>query len=80
MKDNTNPRLSQETLDAIRTDETFLLSLGLFLNRKFSTIQRWIRDNHESLTTPACIGFIAKHLGTSQESLIAKPKKIKAQA
>lgn len=63
-------RLKQEILDRVRGDELLQARIAEAMNRKVSTIRRWITQNSVWLTTQTVQDLICRQFKLSKKSQI----------
>ena len=55
--------LKPEIKQRLKNDEPLQMKIALALDRKFRTVENWVRDNNIMLTTSTVLDMIRKHYG-----------------
>lgn len=68
------PQVTQDVLNVLRNNEPLQFAIAQGMNRKFRTIERWVRDNDEMLGSTAVVLIIAKETGLSEDEILEAEK------
>lgn len=68
-------RIKGKVLEQIKNDKGLIASLCAELDKSPFTIYRWLRDNHELLTTASALKVITKGLKMSQNQILEEANK-----
>lgn len=65
-------RITNKVLVLIKASPICQAEIALVLNIKMRTVDTYLRDNDERLTTASCLAVISKILGIPQNKIIEK--------
>ena len=75
---DTQKSLNAEILQSLKSDEALMLRIAKVLNRKFRSVERWIRDEEEGkssmLTSEAAVKVISESIGLTEDEILTKSK------
>lgn len=63
-------QINQEVLSKVRSDEALIFKIAQGTNRKFRTVENWVRDNDEMLASAAVVLIISKATGLSEDEIL----------
>lgn len=67
-------RIKKQIIKQILGDEELKLKLIKGLKKSYPTIQRWLNENHQLLTTADALEILQNELGLKQEEILERPK------
>lgn len=63
-------KLRSNILQQLRNDEALVFAIAKGFHRKFRTIETWVRDNDDMLSSPAVVAIIEKETGLSEDEIL----------
>lgn len=63
-------KLKSNILQQLRKDEALVFAIAKGFHRKFRTIETWVRDNDDMLSSPAVVAIIEKETGLSESEIL----------
>ena len=64
------PQVTQEVLNKLREDEKLVFKISQGMNRRFRTVENWVRDNDEMLASKAVVLIIKEETGLSEKQIL----------
>lgn len=65
-------KLTKKVIRMVKMDTLIIANLVHASGKSYPTIMRWLDENHEMLTTAACLNVICEALKMSQEEVLDK--------
>jgi hypothetical protein len=62
--------LKPNIIQTLRDKEVIQFKIATALNRKFRTVDRWIRENDSMLTSPAVLAIIKQETGLPDNEIL----------
>lgn len=67
-------RIKKKVLEKLANDE-MIFKLIAGTGKSYSTIYRWVRENHENLTNAAALKVIREELNLTDDQILEETKK-----
>lgn len=67
-------RIKRKVIEKIKKDSAVRAKLCVALKKAYPTIQNYVNENHELLTTAAALEVIQEHFGLSYDAVIDRQK------
>lgn len=69
-------KIRKEIIKKILADDELKIRLMKGLKVSYSTIQRWLNENHRLLTTADALEILQKELKLRREEILERPKQV----
>lgn len=66
--------LNTAILQRLKTDEELVFKISKALRKKFRTVERWIREEDQMLTSDAVKNIIREHTGLTDSEILEETK------